>query len=95
MRKKNKGLIALKNVSSGGFFKGGDIAFVVLLIISLIAMITILSLAMQYSSGMNDQAVLISETYSEDVNSKFRLQIDAFRERTSALALPLQGPCGR
>ncbi len=87
-RKKNEQDLLNPKISTGrSFSRAGDVAFVLLLFISVAAMVTILGLSMQYSSGTNAQAVLMAETYSEEVNDGFIMQINSFREKTAALAV--------
>ena len=93
MSKKNKNkadLVVQKTSVKGTSSRGGDIAFVILLLISVVALVTILNLSMQYSAGTNEQAVLMAETYSEELNNRFELQIGGFREKTTALAVAVK-----
>ncbi len=65
---------------------GRDIAFVVLLIISLAVLVDIFALALKYSSGTEDQAILMAGIYCEDATNKFTNKLDDLREKTNALA---------
>ncbi|MBO4540033.1 MAG: hypothetical protein J5781_07115, partial [Clostridia bacterium] len=65
---------------------GRDIAFVILLIISLAVLVDIFVLALKYSSGTEDEAILMAGIYSEDATNGFTNEIDDLREKTNALA---------
>ena len=73
----------MKNIFST---HGRDISFVVLLIISLAVLVNIFILALKYSSGTEEQAILMAEIYSEDASDQFHNKIDDLREKTNALA---------
>ena len=64
-----------------------DIAFVLLILVSLAAMVNVIVLTMQYYTGSSEQAVRAAEVYSLDAQEKFVGKIDAIREKTEAVAL--------
>lgn len=66
--------------------KKGDIVFILLILMTIVAMVNVLVLQSQYSSGANDQAVATSEAYALDVSEKFAGRLDSVRERTQAIA---------
>ncbi len=64
-----------------------DIAFVLLILVSLAAMVNIIVLTSQYYTGSSEQAVRAAEVYSLDAQEKFVGKIDAIREKTESVAL--------
>ena len=64
----------------------GDLVFVLLILVSIAAMVNVIVLQSQYSSGASDQAIATAEAYSLDVSEKFAGQIEYVRERTTAVA---------
>ena len=67
------------------FYKG-DIIFVVLLLVSIAALVNVFVLMSQYSSGTQEQAVLMASAYADDVGAQFGKRMDAVRAKTQAVA---------
>lgn len=82
-RKEERKRKPIKNILST---HGRDISFVVLLIISFAILVNIFVLALRYSAGTEDQAILMARNYSEDATDHFHNKIDSLREKTNALA---------
>ena len=64
-----------------------DIAFVVLILVSIAAMVNIIVLISQYYTGSSEQAVRAAQVYSLDAQEKFESKLDHVREKTEAVAL--------
>ena len=64
-----------------------DIAFVLLILVSLAAMVNIIVLISQYYTGSSEQAVRAAEVYSLDAQEKFVGRIDSVREKSEAVAM--------
>ncbi len=64
-----------------------DIAFVILILITIAAFVNVIVLTSQYYSGSSEQAVSTAETYALDISEKFEGKMDYVREKTSAVAL--------
>ena len=64
-----------------------DIAFVILILITIAALVNVIVLTMQYYTGSSEQAVSTAETYALDVREKFASKMDYIREKTQAVAL--------
>ena len=67
-------------------FNRNDLIFVVLVLVSIIALVNVFVLMSQYSSGTSEQALLMSSAYAEDAGGKFTKQINLIREKTSSVA---------
>ena len=63
-----------------------DIAFILLILVSLAAMVNLIVLASQYYAGTSDQSVRAAEVYALDVQEKFEGKMDYIREKTEAIA---------
>ena len=63
-----------------------DIAFVLLILVSIAAMVNIIVLTSQYYTGSSEQAVRAAEVYSLDAQEKFEGKLDYIREKTEAVA---------
>ena len=64
-----------------------DIAFILLILVTLAAMVNIIVLTYQYASGSSEQAVTTAESYALDAEEKFASRMDYLREKTEAVAL--------
>ena len=63
-----------------------DIAFVLLILVSIIAVVNIVVLTLQYYTGSSEQAVRAAQVYSLDAQEKFEGKLDYIRENTEAVA---------
>lgn len=68
-------------------YRGRDVSFVVLLLVSLAAFFNILVLSLNYSSGTEEQAVITAETYSDDAKTAFVTRLNSLREKTRSIAV--------
>ena len=64
----------------------GDIIFVLLILMTIVAMVNVLVLHSQYSSGASDQAIATAEAYALDVSEKFSGKLSSVRDKTKAIA---------
>ena len=58
-----------------------DIAFILLILVSLAAMVNLIVLASQYYAGTSDQSVRAAEVYALDVQEKFEGNLRFFAAR--------------
>ncbi len=66
---------------------GRDISFVVLIFVSLIAFLNILVLSLKYSSDIEEQSIVMAETYAEDARSAYLNKMNSLREKSNAIAV--------
>ena len=64
----------------------GDIIFVLLILMSIVAMVNVIVLNSQYSSVSSEQAIATAEAYALDSSEKFAGKFDYVREITQAVA---------
>ena len=64
-----------------------DIAFILLILVSLAAMVNIIVLTLQYYNGSTEESIRAAEVYSLDAQEKFEGRMDYIREKTDAIAL--------
>ncbi|MBO4262569.1 MAG: EAL domain-containing protein, partial [Clostridia bacterium] len=67
-------------------FNRGDIVFVILILVSVAALVNVFVLMDKYSSGTQEQAILMSSAYADDAGSAFRKQMDLLRGKAEAVA---------
>lgn len=70
---------------------GRDFSFAILLLVSLGVFFNILVLALNYSSGMEKQAIVMANTYAEETANAFRTKMNELRETTNALSSAASG----
>ena len=63
-----------------------DLVFVLLIMISITALVNVIVLQSQYSSGASEQAIATAEAYALDASEKFSGKFDYIRETTQAIA---------
>ena len=64
-----------------------DVVFILLILVSVAAMINIIILTSQYSSGSSAQTIATAEVYALDVREKFTAKMDGIREKTKSVAV--------
>ena len=71
----------------------GDIIFVLLILMSIVAMVNVIVLNSQYSSVSSEQAIATAEAYALDSSEKFAGKFDYVREITQAVAATVKHSC--
>ena len=72
-------------------FNKGDIIFVILILVSIAALVNVFVLIDKYSSGTQEQAVLMTSAYAEDAGGAFRAEMDLLRGKAEVVASVASG----
>lgn len=66
---------------------GRDISFIILVFVSLVSFLNILVLSLKYSSGTEQQAVVMAETYADEARNAYLNKMNSLREKSNAIAV--------
>ncbi|MBO7377680.1 MAG: EAL domain-containing protein [Clostridia bacterium] len=72
-------------------FERGDFIFVILILVSIAALVNVFVLVSMYSSGTQEQALLMSSAYAESAGVEYRKQMDFLRSKAQAIATMAAG----